>query len=261
MTNNEKPKLEQSEVAKDTRVAEKNKSTLFQQEKAKAALEWITNQEDRKLLILHFGLKGRAAHPRGALAALNRSTVSEVTARLDELLDPNLYIYESNCIKQRERAWRAYPYMSLGESEFLRELFVFYGPQMELDPRQFALAKISWESLKQKIEQNANKQIAPEELGRCSLKEHNFLFQKMINPQLSMSIRETVAQLWQRMDLQERRIAVLGFGLAGYRKHDPQEIARMLMHGQPSGIEKARGLLRRIENESAQHIREMKKWL
>ena len=233
---------------------------MLQQEKAKAVLGWLTNQKDRKLLILRFGLEGETSHTRGALAALNRSTGSQIAVRLNELLDLNLYVHERAYIEQRERAWQVYPYAPLGEGEFLRALFAFYGPQREIDPRQFALSKISWESLEQRIEQGVDGQMASEESSRCSLKEQDFLFQEVANPELPIFIREMIAQLWPHMNLLERGITILGFGLAGRREYDPKEIARMLMHGQPVDLDKVHGLLRRVQTEAHQHSREIKKW-
>ena len=250
----------QPSAPEKAQTAEKSDSSLLQQEKAKAALDWLTNNEDRRLLLLHFGLEGESACTHRALAAGSDLSVSQIAAKLKELLEPAHYMRESIYIEQRERAWQIYPYVPLSEGEFLRELFVFYGPQRAIDFRQFVGAKISWGLLKQRIEQGVNGQTASEGSSRCDLEEHDFLFQKIANPQLPMPTREVIARVWRRMNLLEQGITILSFGLAGRREHNPKEIARMLMRGQPIDVDKVRGLLCRIKDEALRHSREAKGW-
>ena len=238
----------------------KSSSIIIQREEAKAALEWLADTEDRRLLCLCFGLEGKAARKYGVLARMYGMNRDQIVAKVEGLLSSAHYTHESTYLKQRELAWRAYHRLTLPEGGFIRELFGFYGPQSEINPQQFALAKISWESLKQKIAEKAAEPPTDAEAGRCSLKEHDFLFPEAINTQIPLHIREVAALFWRQMDRLEKGIAVLGLGLAGYRKHSPEEIAQTLMPGQPFAVRKACGLLQRIQAEASKYAKEAKQW-
>ena len=190
MSEYRQPKLEVVELAKnhDQALRENNanrgrsSSKLIQKTKAEAALEWLTDEKDRQLLIHSLGLRNQVIYNLQALAALQRSTPKRLSARLQELLDGDYYIQESSYLIQRQEAWQAYPYLPLTEREFVQELFHFYNPQEMIDATYFAKAKISWESLKQRMKEINNEQALLEQPIRCSLEEHDYLFREMADP-------------------------------------------------------------------------------
>ena len=233
---------------KSTSTKARSSSKLVQKEKAEAALDWLTNASDRRLLTICFGLRDQAA-----LSEIDRLPQNLISAKIQELIDGDSYMQERKYLLQREQVWQAYPHLSLIEREFVQELFGFYNPQGEINHFYFAGAKISWESLKQKIKQINAEQARLQEPSRCSLKEHDYLFRDMADPTLSQPIKDTISHLWPHLGGLERRITLLNFGLAGCQIHSPEEITQMLFQGQPFGLNKVRGLLRQISAKSLSH--------
>ncbi len=252
------PKLEMVELAKNhDQALEENTSSkgitgskLVQKAKAEAALEWLEDEKDRKLLIHYFGLGDQVIYNLQTLSVLQCSTPRRLSARLQELLDRDHYIQESSYLIQRRQSWQAYPHLSLTEREFAQELFNFYNPQGMMDSTYFTRAKISWESLKQRIREINNEQALLEQPSRCSLEEHDYLFRRMADPSLCQPSKDAISRLWPRMGNLERRITLLSFGLAGCQIHSPEEITRLLLQDQPLGLNKVRGLLNRITTEN-----------
>ena len=239
---------------KSTSTRRRSSSKLVQKEKAEAALEWLTDENDRRLLINYFGLKGQAACKLQTLSVMHPLPWRLLSARLQELLDGDYYRQESRYLAQREQAWQAYPHLSITECEFIQELFSFYNPQEEINHVYFAGAKISWESLKQKIQQINDEQASFEQPSRCSLKEHDYLFRNMADPSLAQPFKDAISHLWPDMNGLERRITLLNFGLAGCQIYSPEEITRLLLQGQPFGLDKVRGLIRRISTDRLSHV-------
>ena len=260
------PKLEVVELARDhdqalkentpteSRGKGRGSSKAVQKEIAAAALEWLTKEKDRKLLIHSFGLRNKAIYNTQTLSKLHRLTSNQLSDRIQELLDGDYYMQESSYLRQRQQAWQTYPYLSLIECEFAQELFHFYNPQRRIDPTYFVRAKISWQSLKQRMRQINNEQASLEQPIRCSLEEHDYLFRKMADPSLSQPLKEVISRLWPRMGQEERRITLLSFGLAGCQIYSPEEVTQLLWQGQPLGLNKVRGLLKRIATESLHYV-------
>lgn len=247
------PDYEQT-FEKSTSTRRRSSSKLVQKEKAEAALEWLTDENDRRLLINYFGLKGQAACKLQALSIMHPLPWRLLSARLQELLDGDYYMQESKYLAQREQVWQAYPHLSLTECEFIQELFSFYNPQGEINPVYFVGAKIGWESLKQKIQQINDEQALFKQPSRCSLEEHDYLFRDMADPSLAQPFKDAISHLWPHMDDLERRITLLNFGLAGCQIYSPEEITRLLLQGQPFGLDKVRGLVRRISTDRLSHV-------